>query len=107
MRERKMVFCSFSRSLQNGNVAVIKYIVAASLSCILLSGQSSYATEPWAEPKLPVRDGLELWLDATRVTGDQPAPVDGKLSKWQDASGKNRNLKPPDASAQPSLLKIG
>ena len=105
--EREMVFCSFSRSLQSGHVALIKYIIAALLSFILLSSQSSDATEAWADPKLPVHDGLELWLDATRAAGDQPAPVDGKLNKWRDASGKNRNLKPPDASAQPSLLKIG
>ena len=25
------------------------------------------AVEPWADPKLPVTDGLELWLDAARI----------------------------------------
>src|SRR5829696_1310492 len=105
--EKAMILCSFSRSLQSDHAAVIRYIIAALVSFILLSSQSSYATEPWADPKLPVRDALELWLDATRATGGQPAPVDGKLNLWRDASGKHRNLTPPDASAQPSRLKFG
>src|SRR4051812_27729052 len=102
-----MVFCSFVRGLQSHHVAVAKHIIAALVSFIYFVSPSSFATEPWADPKLPVHDGLELWLDATRATGDKPAQTDGKLSKWRDASGKNRDLKPPNASAQPSLLKIG
>lgn len=102
-----MVFCSFVRGLRSRHVAVAKHTIAALVSFILFVSSSSYATEPWADPKLPVHDGLELWLDATRATGDQPAPADGKLNKWRDASGKNRNLTPPDESAQPLLLKIG
>ena len=105
--ERDMVFCSYCRSLQSGRVAITKYIITALASVIFFISSSSYAAEPWADPKLPVHDGLEFWLDATRATGDRRLPADGKLNKWRDASGKNRNLKPPDASAQPSLLKIG
>src|SRR4051794_37525376 len=87
--------------------SVMNKYIAALVSLIVLSSPASHAAEPWADPKLPIRDGLELWLDATRATGDQPAQVDGKLNKWRDASGKSRDLTPPDASAEPSLLKIG
>src|SRR5207248_11445811 len=31
---------------------------------LLATPQTASAVEPWADPKLPVTDGLELWLDA-------------------------------------------
>jgi hypothetical protein len=102
-----MVLYSFSRGMQIHHVAVKNYIIAALVSFIFLVSRSNCAAEPWTDPKLPVRDGLEVWFDATRANGDQPTPTDGKLNRWRDASGKNRNLMPPDASAQPSVLKIG
>jgi putative heme-binding domain-containing protein len=42
------------------------------------------AQEAWADPKLPVRDGLEVWLDAR-----QAPPKEGA---WLDASGRGRHL---------------
>jgi hypothetical protein len=38
-----------------------------SLACLAL--QSSRALEPWVDEKLSVKDGMEMWFDATR----QPA----------------------------------
>ena len=84
-----------------------KFITTALFAFFFLSGLSSYAAEPWANADLPVRDGLEFWLDASRATADVPPPVDGKLKQWRDASGKNRTFLSPEISSQPSLLKIG
>lgn len=44
---------------------------------LLLSGSlSAGAAEPWADPQLPVKDGLELWLDASRQREAAQEPVD-------------------------------
>jgi hypothetical protein len=63
--------------------------------------------ERWADPKLPIVEGLELWLDAARANGDQLAPRDGKLEVWYDASGKGRHLRQPVAEARPTRLPAG
>jgi putative heme-binding domain-containing protein len=102
-----MVLRPSSHGFKRRHVGAIRNVFAAAVLLSLWSNPYSYAAETWADPNLQVRDGLELWLDATHATGDQPSPTDGKLNQWRDASGKNRNLLPPDASAQPSLLKIG
>src|SRR6476659_3701738 len=83
-------------------------LIIALFACVLvLRPASDYAAETWADAALPIQHGLELWLDASRATGDLPLPANGKLNQWKDASGKNRTLAQPDANAQPSLLKIG
>ncbi len=82
-------------------------ICAALFAVVFLSQISGYAAEPWANAEMPVRDGLELWLDASRATGDGSLPADGKLREWRDASGNNRTLLSPDENARPPLLKIG
>ena len=78
----------------------------------IAAGSRLQAAEPWADPKLPVTDGLELWLDATRLDAASKAnkvdiPYDGKLAVWFDASGKARHLRQPLAASRPALLKLG
>ncbi len=81
-------------------------VVAACLA--LISAQSGRAgPERWADAKLPVRDGVALWLDAGRPTGDKPPPPDGKLAEWRDASGKGRHLRQPLPEARPRWLRAG
>jgi putative heme-binding domain-containing protein len=64
-----------------------------------------FAAEPWADPKLPVSDGLTLWLDASRI---QPAHLaTDTLFTWPDASGNKRHLQQPLAASRPTLLKVG
>ncbi len=63
--------------------------------------------EKWADPKLPITAGLELWLDAARANGEKLAPHDGKLEAWYDASGKGRHLRQPVADARPTRLPAG
>src|SRR5262245_29282865 len=74
---------------------------------LLFACQSVAAAEPWADAKLKVKDGLQLWLDASRVAADKPPAASGKLSQWLDASGHSRHLVQEAAERQPQLLKIG
>ncbi|WP_168218950.1 PQQ-dependent sugar dehydrogenase [Limnoglobus roseus] len=64
---------------------------------------SAGAAEPWADAKLPVTAGLQLWLDAARATGGQPA-ANGKINRWLDASGHGRHVSQPNAEARPTRL---
>lgn len=87
-----------------------RWILSALLLGTLLlvgSGRPAAAVEKWADPKLPVTGGLELWLDAGRANGEKPAPHDGKLDAWYDASGKGRHLRQPVAGARPVRLPAG
>ncbi|HEX7901002.1 MAG TPA: ThuA domain-containing protein [Planctomycetota bacterium] len=47
------------------------------------------------QAELPVRDGLELWLDASRLKADAP------VEAWPDASGRGRHAVAPDEAARP------
>jgi putative heme-binding domain-containing protein len=67
------------------------------------------AAEPWADPKLPVTDGLELWLDAAHIgppAAGIPADVQ-PFDTWFDASGHRRHLKPATPAARPVLAHVG
>lgn len=77
------------------------------LLALVLSAAAAPAAEPWADPKLPVTAGLELWLDAARASGTTPPPHDGKLETWFDASGKGHHLRQPKADARPTRLPAG
>jgi putative heme-binding domain-containing protein len=76
-----------------------------SLAILTLAAAASPAVEPWADPKLPVADGLELWLDAARP-GDKPRPP-GPLDAWLDGSGRGRHLRQPEADKRPALVRHG
>src|SRR5215207_8173509 len=67
------------------------------------------AVEKWADPALPVKDGLSIWLDATRQTAAWAA--NGKevaggepLDVVYDASGNGRHFAQPVRDAQPKLI---
>ncbi|MCI0455870.1 MAG: ThuA domain-containing protein [Gemmataceae bacterium] len=65
------------------------------------------AVEGWADPNLPVTDGLEVWLDAARQNAarralKKPEVVSGApLDVCYDASGKGRHLLQKDPAARP------
>lgn len=70
--------------------------------------KSAFAIEPWADGNIPVQEGLELWLDASRIAADDSQwPPGGKLQEWRDASGKNRNVRQDAEDARPILAKVG
>lgn len=81
------------------------------LALLLLLGGAipvaAQTTESWADTRLPVRTGLQLWLDASSATGNQPAPTDTKLPVWYDASGHGRHLRQALKDAQPTILSAG
>lgn len=81
--------------------------IVAVLLFILGATASATAGEPWADPKLTVRDGLQLWLDGSRATGDGPVPANNKLAVWMDASGNGRHVLQNRAEAQPFRQAVG
>ncbi len=58
--------------------------------------------EPWADPRLPVREGLQAWLDAGRGTSDEKPGA--ALEVWRDASGRRRDFAQPETKARPRLI---
>ncbi|MGH2628227.1 MAG: hypothetical protein ACRDHY_16435, partial [Anaerolineales bacterium] len=68
---------------------------------------SARAAEGWADPGLPVKDGLELWLDGSRLNAAlaaRGAPAlrnDDGISLFPDASGRRRDLAQPARALAP------
>src|SRR5688500_7529459 len=80
------------------------------IALCLLAPASAESIEPWAGAKLPVKNGLAAWLDATRqpaaweangraLTGDE------LLDVFYDASGRGRNFSQPLGPAQPRFVE--
>jgi putative heme-binding domain-containing protein len=68
------------------------------------------AAEPWADERLLVKDGLQVWLDATRENaardaGKLPRLTEGddRVDAWHDASGNRHHARQTTAQAQPRL----
>jgi putative heme-binding domain-containing protein len=78
----------------------MKLLLSAVVGLLCVSAAQA-GPEPWADPKLPARDGLELWLDATRITADGP------VAEWRDGSGRGRHVRQDKAAARPTLVKAG
>jgi len=80
---------------------------------LLAVSSSTHAAEPWADSRLTVRDGLELWLDAgrqteARATRNLPAlKTDADVDTWLDGSGNERHLRQQISAARPKLVRLG
>src|SRR5687768_15708727 len=83
--------------------------LAAATLLLMINAPLRAAVEKWADPALPVKDGLAIWLDATRqtaawaenskeITGGDPVDV------FCDASGNGRHFLQPVREAQPKLI---
>ncbi|MEK7676760.1 MAG: hypothetical protein AAB676_13090 [Verrucomicrobiota bacterium] len=65
------------------------------------------AAERWADPNLPVKDGLELWLDAVRQNAARqtrqlrPLSDGSALDVWHDGSGRGHHLTQRIPEARP------
>jgi putative heme-binding domain-containing protein len=65
---------------------------------LLLTLPAAQALEPWADDKLPVTSGLELWLDAARQSNARTAlmlpglTANTAADTWFDGSGQNRHV---------------
>ncbi len=73
------------------------------ICCLLVS--SSFAIEPWADQKLPVKDDVLLWLDAARQPAARDArklaPAGGPLDVWLDGSGTGHHVAQRTRDAMP------
>src|SRR5688572_6116212 len=74
---------------------------------VLFGSQAATAAEKWADPKLSVQEGLQLWLDASRASGSESPPADGRVAAWRDASGRGRHLAQEAADKRPLAIKVG
>ena len=81
--------------------------LAPFLSLVLLVSARSEVAR-WADPTLPLNDGLELWLDATRENEAREAHYMNRLAEgqgvelWHDSSGHSRHLSQWTATARPT-----
>src|SRR5579883_685448 len=89
--------------------AVWRSVMRHAVGLFILAIGAPSAAEPWADPRLTVTTGLELWLDAERLAADgKPEPKPGQLVEvWPDASGHGRQLWQPTAAARPTLVNNG
>jgi putative heme-binding domain-containing protein len=73
-------------------------ILLLALLIALAQVRTACALEPWADDKLPVTNGLELWLDAARQNNARSALKLPSLSEnsaadtWFDSSGLGRHV---------------
>lgn len=92
----------------------MKFNLTASLTAFTIGIVfSADAIEPWADETLPVRTGLELWLDASRENDarkaaapatprrTQPVAHNRPLDYWHDASGYKRDVHQAVSGARP------
>lgn len=62
--------------------------------------------EPWADARLPVREGLRTWLDAGRGPAGEETAAGSPLGVWRDASGEGRDFEQPEAKARPRRISV-
>ncbi|AMV40463.1 ThuA domain-containing protein [Planctomyces sp. SH-PL62] len=83
-----------------------RWVASALAAFALAAGSASGAgVEPWADPGLPVRDGLRAWLDAGRRPDGVASASDAPLAAWPDASGEGRSFEQPEAKSRPRLVE--
>jgi len=79
----------------------------------LLTALTSRGLEPWADPQLPVKDSLEIWLSAAQENSARistgalrPITEGGRLDTWHDASGRKRHVRQPVDSFRPRWFQF-
>jgi len=66
-----------------------------------------------ASDRIPVRDGLEVWLDAGQIDAASTQAEAGsegeviRVATWPDATGSGRAGQQAEATAQPQLIQVG
>jgi hypothetical protein len=75
--------------------------------CWCFAQRRFFATAKWADEALPVHEGLQLWLDVSRMAAankahDSAPPVQrGVVETWFDGSGQHRDLAQSEPAARP------
>lgn len=85
----------------------MKQTIFSLLLLMIVAVPVTSGQEPWADSRLTVRGGLQLWLDGSRATGTQPVPADNKMAIWMDASGHGRHVGQARAEARPTRQAVG
>src|SRR5579875_1989610 len=95
----------------NRRPALLPLFVIAVVS--LAPSAETRTAEPWADSRLTVTNGLELWLDADRLNAARLAQGQAALKAgaaveiWPDASGLGRHVRQETKAAQPRLIRVG
>jgi tetratricopeptide (TPR) repeat protein len=75
--------------------------------------RATHAPERWADSALRVVEGLELWLDASRLNaarqtgGLAPLKAGDEVETWFDNTGKGRHVGQAVQAARPQLVRVG
>ncbi|MBA4149228.1 MAG: ThuA domain-containing protein [Verrucomicrobia bacterium] len=97
----------------------LRFLSLTILAALFVSAVQCRAIEPWADETLPVQNGLQLWLDASRhnaarnseirkigPTKKRPqTPLGASLDMWLDASGHERDLHQRVPGMRPKLVQ--
>lgn len=89
----------------------MSFLTALVLLAAVNAAHGQIAT--WADNDLQVRNGLQLWLDASRVNDSRKAAGESELANgeataaWFDGATEGRRVEQPELNAQPKLVKIG
>jgi putative heme-binding domain-containing protein len=95
------------------NARIMWLALVAAVSFWSLATAAGSGVEPWADQRLTVTTGLELWLDASRLPAARQAaklaalPNGGAVEAWWDGSGNQRQVRQSVRTAQPRLVQVG
>lgn len=84
------------------------FLSVALISSVFSAEVISANPARWADPSLPVGEGLELWLDASRENEAREAYYMNRLTEgqgmelWHDSSGNSRHLTQWSAAMRPA-----
>lgn len=78
----------------------------ATLLAIGVLASCAGGAEKWADARLPVSNGLELWFDAARL-GDRKVEPGATIETWPDASGNGRQVSQKIVDARPKAIRVG
>lgn len=96
----------------NPRPALVALLALAVLS-IAARTDGPRAAEAWADGGLPVKEGLELWLDAGRINvarqarGQVALRTGEAVEAWPDGSGQGRHVRQEAKAAQPRFVQVG
>src|SRR4051812_46468669 len=88
---------------------MMRLLILATLVVLVMNSPVLAAVEKWADPALPVKENISIWLDATRQpaawTENQRELASGDvLDVFYDASGNHRDFAQSVRDAQPKII---